>query len=563
MKRRWIAAIKRDEGPQFQISKATKVCSKHFVESDFWTSVASGRRLLRDSAVPSVFSFRKSKPPRKPPRERMFNPATKKQRSKECRLPNADSSQLSLHDAEHGSENQPPVLDVLSQQLAAPSEVHENHAPLQEIFLGSEFQIQGQASAVVCGCRDTIAALEMKLAASRENEQKLQQQLDRQEAVSRESVLSLQAQLNAQRSELQACSAASKQTEDLQKELHDVQHKLTAQGKELGLLRDELIQAQRKIESLEKKNAPFGIEKFQESDEDIQFYTGLRSYSHFVRFLKFLDAGEDGENIRRHQGGSGHRNSGRRRKVDVENQLFLVLIKLRLGLFHRHIGDLFNISTSTVSRIFSSWIDFMYLQLMELTIWQSRFAVDAAMPAAFIDKYSTTRVLLDATEIHCDVPSSFVTQSDVYSHYKSGHTFKGLVGVAPSGVLTYVSELFTGSTSDRECVIRSGFLKKSFDPGDSVMADKGFRIEDLLAEKGVELNIPPFLKDGKFTEREAQKTQEIAALRIHVERRIQRIKTYHIFDRSIPISLAPLANQIWTVCAILSNLQPPLLKEDN
>lgn len=129
--------------------------------------------------------------------------------------------------------------------------------------------------------------------------------------------------------------------------------------------------------------------------------------------------------------------------------------------------------------------------------------------------------------------------------------------------MTYVSELFTGSTSDRECVIRSGFLKQNFDPGDSVMADKGFRIEDLLAKKCVQLNIPPFLKDGKFTEREAQKSQEIAALRINVERRIQRIKIYHIFDRSTPISLDPLANQMWAVCAMLSNLQPPLLKDEN
>lgn len=430
--------------------------------------------------------------------------------------------------------------------------------------MGSEFQIQGEPSTVVCGCKDIIAALEMQLAASKQNELKLQQQLERQDAASKQNVLLLQAQLNAQRSKLHSLHAASEAEKvELQKKLKEVQCKLSAQDKELGLLRDELVKAQCKIESLRGENMPFGIEKFRDSDEDIQFYTGLRGYTDFVQFLGFLDAGEDGENIRQRQGSSDRRNSGRPRKVNVEDQLFLVLIKLRLGLFHQHIGHLFGVSTSTVSRIFSSWIDFMYLQMCEMDIWQSRFAVDATMPAAFADKYSSTRVLLDATEIRCDVPSSFVTQSEVYSHYKSAHTFKGLVGVAPSGVLTYVSELFTGSTSDRECVIRSGFLNQNFDPGDSVMADKGFRIEDILAKKGVLLNIPPFLKDGKFTEREAQKTQEIAALRIHVERRIQRIKTYHIFDRSIPISLAPLANQIWGLCAMLSNLQPPLLKDEN
>lgn len=78
MKKRWIIAIKRDEGPQFSVSGATKVCSDHFVESDFWRSMASGRRLLRDTAVPSVFAFRKVKPPRKPPLQRSACPLPSK-----------------------------------------------------------------------------------------------------------------------------------------------------------------------------------------------------------------------------------------------------------------------------------------------------------------------------------------------------------------------------------------------------------------------------------------------------------------------------------------------------
>ncbi|KAH7977674.1 hypothetical protein HPB49_003161 [Dermacentor silvarum] len=180
------------------------------------------------------------------------------------------------------------------------------------------------------------------------------------------------------------------------------------------------------------------------------------------------------------------------------------------------------------------------------------------MPLAFVGKYQSTRVLLDATEIRCEVPSSFVTQSGLYSHYKSTHKLKGLIGVSPDGLITFVSELFTGSTSDRECVRRSGFLDLDFDIGDSVMADKGFRIDDLVEEIGVELKIPPFLRRDQFT---IEQTQETAALRIHVERRIQRIKCFHLFDRPIPISLAPMANQMWTICAILSNFQSPIIHD--
>ncbi|KAH8009597.1 hypothetical protein HPB51_018290 [Rhipicephalus microplus] len=168
-----------------------------------------------------------------------------------------------------------------------------------------------------------------------------------------------------------------------------------------------------------------------------------------------------------------------------------------------------------------------------------------------------------AAAVGCEVPSSLSLQSTTYSPYKSSNTFKGLIGVLPNGLVAFVSELFTGSSSDRECVIRSGFLDLKFDDEDAVMADKGFRIEELLEKNGVKLNLPPFLKGGTFSPEEVKSTKEIAALRIHVERRIQRIKAFHIFDRPIPLTLAPLINQIWTVTAILSNFQSSLMQQSS
>ncbi|KAH9384948.1 hypothetical protein HPB48_026979 [Haemaphysalis longicornis] len=72
-----------------------------------------------------------------------------------------------------------------------------------------------------------------------------------------------------------------------------------------------------------------------------------------------------------------------------------------------------------------------------------------------------------------------------------------------------------------------------------VMADNGFRIEDLLEKNGTKLNLPPFLKGVTLSPEEVKSTKEIAALRIHVERRIQRIKVFDICDRPIPLPLAP------------------------
>ena len=92
------------------------------------------------------------------------------------------------------------------------------------------------------------------------------------------------------------------------------------------------------------------------------------------------------------------------------------------------------------------------------------------------------------------------------------------------------------------------------------MADKGSTIADILEPLKVGLNIPPFV--GSRSQQEPSEviaTQEIASERIHVERAINKVKNFQIFNQVIPLSLAGSLNQMWTVCAMLTNLQNPII----
>ena len=61
------------------------------------------------------------------------------------------------------------------------------------------------------------------------------------------------------------------------------------------------------------------------------------------------------------------------------------------------------------------------------------------MPADFKEKFPTTRVIIDCTEVRCEMPSSLLLNSELFSSYKNHVTLKGLVGIAPSGAIPFIT----------------------------------------------------------------------------------------------------------------------------
>ena len=139
---------------------------------------------------------------------------------------------------------------------------------------------------------------------------------------------------------------------------------------------------------------------------------------------------------------------GRRRKLKPLDEFFIVLCRLRRGFSEKHLAHLYGVAQSTVSRIFVPWINYMYLKFGQICIWPSKEVVQATMPTDFKEKFPTTRVIIDCTEVRCEMPSSLLLNSELFSSYKNHVTLKGLVSA-----ITFISQLYTGSISDQEIVI--------------------------------------------------------------------------------------------------------------
>ncbi len=264
-----------------------------------------------------------------------------------------------------------------------------------------------------------------------------------------------------------------------------------------------------------------------------------------------------------------HRDASRGHKLDIEDEFILFMMRLRLGLSVIDLSFRFCVSEGTVTSIITTWLNFLFVHLGHLKIWPHRNILISNMPKDFKEKYPNNVAIIDCTELKIQVPSSLVKQSPSYSTYKSANTLKGLVGVDAKGGFIFIYQLYTGSLSDKQIVHRSGLMNlleqklalEEVLPGDAIMADKGFDLESDLRKLDLKLNIPPFL--GAFTQFEESdviKTQTIAQHHIHVERAIGKVRRFEIFSSPLPVAMLGTANQLWSVCCLISNFMDPILE---
>ena len=284
------------------------------------------------------------------------------------------------------------------------------------------------------------------------------------------------------------------------------------------------------------------VENLKGNDEKTKFYTGIVNFGTFMLLFNSIAEvavklnywqGKDSLKEKSYLTDEGRQKPGPQRKMRLIDEFLMVMMRLRLGLLEQDLADRFCVSTSTVSRILITWYSVLADHLRHLITWPSGDVIASRMPQCF-KKFPFNRVIIDCTEFFIETPSSLVNQAITYSSYKSHNTFKVLVDISPSGAVTFLSQLWGGNASDKHIVRESGLLNL-LEAGDSIMADKGFNIDDLLKPLGVTLNTPPKRDSNhQLTRKEVEQTRRIAAVQIHAERKMEQIKNFRILQGTIP-----------------------------
>ena len=157
----------------------------------------------------------------------------------------------------------------------------------------------------------------------------------------------------------------------------EAEQEFEADADELCCIREENKHLRRRLEA-----ESFGFKMIEGNDEKTRFYTGLPAWAVFLHLFLFLAVP-----------------STTVTKLVPENELFLVLVRLRLGLLVEDLATRFCVTKSFVSRVFQKWLDVMYIRLSFLIAWPERDMCKQNMPMCFKEAYPNCRCVIDCSEI--------------------------------------------------------------------------------------------------------------------------------------------------------------------
>ena len=288
------------------------------------------------------------------------------------------------------------------------------------------------------------------------------------------------------------------------------QQKLNMHKKKNAKLLDKLKQTKRKV---------MNFDNIKNNDKTLNFLTGVSNVHLFKWLLSLVKPNVELTT----------------KSISHENHLLLVLMKLRHGYVNKDLALRFNTNVTNISNIFRTYLKALSDILKNFIVWPEREALRRNIPSSFKNFKNCV------CTIDCNI--------------------KYLVGITPSGTVSFLSAGWGGRASDKEITRNSGFLDKvTF--GDCVLADRGFLIEEELATRGAVLRIPAFTRGKKqLSAKDVDRSRQIAHVRIHVERVIGQLKKFRILNSVIPISQVDLTDDIMIVISGIVNLSPSVMNQ--
>ena len=332
----------------------------------------------------------------------------------------------------------------------------------------------------------------------------------------------------------------------------------TAEQPSVSVMTDVTMETISRLESecitLREENQKLKLEinvlkppdKFLDNPSKVCYFTGLPSMAVLIAVFDFVSVCV----------------STSRSALPPFQQYLMVLMKLRLNVDNELLSSLFHVHASTVSRYFQKWICVMYERMKPLVMWPDQEQLHKTMPMEFRKNFGRCIVIIDCFEVFMERPKGLMARAQTWSNYKHHNTVKFLIGISPQGSITYVSKGWGGRVSDQYLTQSCGILEHLL-PGDLVLADRGFNVQESASLFCAEVKLPPFTKGKRqLSQCEVDRARQLSRVRIHVERVIGLLRQkYKILSGTLPINFIKCSageeystiDKIVTICSALCN----------
>ncbi|XP_034042965.1 uncharacterized protein LOC117525241 [Thalassophryne amazonica] len=283
------------------------------------------------------------------------------------------------------------------------------------------------------------------------------------------------------------------------------------------------------LKALKKENQALreSVEKMSLSEnslrndaEKVKFYTGLPNYYVLETVMWLL---------------APHMDGIKNMKLSKFQQLLLTLMRLRLDLRNQDLAYRFGVKVGTVTRTVHRMVNIMSSTLVPTAVfWPSRAELRKNLPAALHSSHPDCVVIVDCFTVPFEEPVFQGSQQHRVASSSQGigtshNVLKYLIGVAPQGVVTFVSRGALGNVSDKCLAEGCGLLCKLL-PGDVVLASRDLDICESVAARGAVFQISSNYSDkGEahgMSESSAppEASADTATVHDHVEKVISMVK---------------------------------------
>ena len=286
-------------------------------------------------------------------------------------------------------------------------------------------------------------------------------------------------------------------------------------------LRVECEELRRTLASTISTSPYLGEESFQEDDEKVKYYTGISNFNTLMAIFSLVSSAIDNSHT----------------SLSLFQQFILLFMKFRLNLGDQDLAYRFGVSQSTVTHYLRKWIDVMYVRWQFLVKWPDREQLLKTMHMEFRKCFGKCVAIIDCFEVFMKRPTNLKARAQTWSNYKHHNTAKFLIAICPQGVITFISKGWGGHVSYVYLTKNCGLLDKLL-PGDVVLADRGFNIQDSVGLMCAKVKLPASTRGKKqLSKMEVDTSCQLARVRIHIEQVIGVVRQkYTILQSTLPVN---------------------------